>query len=234
MHPKRMLVFQHIQRFTKRLVCGLVNFVPAVAYLFWLNLPAAFSQPRTSLLVNLCMYFVLKLHAAASFGLAPPCTTRYNFISTYEGRAHCPSPFLTWQGHQGSDKNWQGCEPLICYDRFCLDEHLTRNPYHTMSTNAICNDSNTQNSWKWWCSLYILSNLLWRLCVSSDCAAARATGHLSIETGIPSFTSNGPITPLRILWTLVNTKSMLNPIGIVSRPTLRCMQCVPFMPSPAT
>ena len=30
---------------------GLVNFVPAVAYLFCLNLPAAFSQPGNGLLV---------------------------------------------------------------------------------------------------------------------------------------------------------------------------------------
>ena len=44
-----------IQRFTKRLVRGLVNFVSAVAYLFCLTLPAAFSQPRTSLLVKLCI-----------------------------------------------------------------------------------------------------------------------------------------------------------------------------------
>ena len=43
-----------LQRFTKRLVLGLVNFVSAVAYLFRLNLPAAFPQPRTSLLVKLC------------------------------------------------------------------------------------------------------------------------------------------------------------------------------------
>ena len=31
----------------KVFVRGLVNFVPAVAYLFCLNLPAAFSQPRS-------------------------------------------------------------------------------------------------------------------------------------------------------------------------------------------
>ena len=43
----------YVQRFTKRHVCGLVNFVSAVAYLVCLNLPAVFSQPRTSLLVNL-------------------------------------------------------------------------------------------------------------------------------------------------------------------------------------
>ena len=32
------------------LVCGLVKFVPAVAYHFCLNLPATFSQPRTSII----------------------------------------------------------------------------------------------------------------------------------------------------------------------------------------
>ena len=32
------------------LVRGLVNLVPAVAYHFYLNLPATFSQPRTSII----------------------------------------------------------------------------------------------------------------------------------------------------------------------------------------
>ena len=34
---------------------GLVNYVPAVAHLFCLNLPAAFSQPRTKIFFGLCM-----------------------------------------------------------------------------------------------------------------------------------------------------------------------------------
>ena len=37
----------HAQSPKKVFVRGLVHFVPAVAYLFCLNLPAAFSQPRT-------------------------------------------------------------------------------------------------------------------------------------------------------------------------------------------
>ena len=36
-----------VQSLKKVFVRGLVNFVPAVAYLFCLNLPEAFSQPRT-------------------------------------------------------------------------------------------------------------------------------------------------------------------------------------------
>ena len=38
----------------KRWVPGLVNFVPAVAYHFCLNLPAAFTQPRAHLLAESC------------------------------------------------------------------------------------------------------------------------------------------------------------------------------------
>ena len=33
---------------------GMVNFVPAVAYLFCLNLPAAFSQPGNGIIVKPC------------------------------------------------------------------------------------------------------------------------------------------------------------------------------------
>ena len=45
-----------VQGTTKRLRPGLVNFVPAVAYGFFLNLPAAFTQPGWSLLVVPCKY----------------------------------------------------------------------------------------------------------------------------------------------------------------------------------
>ena len=38
----------------KVLVCGLVNFVPAVTYLICHNLPAAFSQPRAKTFFGLC------------------------------------------------------------------------------------------------------------------------------------------------------------------------------------
>ena len=34
---------------------GLVNLVPAVAYHFFLNLPAAFSQPGNGLILELCI-----------------------------------------------------------------------------------------------------------------------------------------------------------------------------------
>ena len=35
-------------------VCGLVKFLPAVAYHFCLNIPASFSQPRTMKFSQLC------------------------------------------------------------------------------------------------------------------------------------------------------------------------------------
>ena len=40
----------------KRLQQGLVNSVPAVAYHFGLNLPAAFTQPGANLLAEICTY----------------------------------------------------------------------------------------------------------------------------------------------------------------------------------
>ena len=43
-----------VQGFTIRPFTGLVNFVPAVAYLFRLNLPAAFSQPGNGLIEIPC------------------------------------------------------------------------------------------------------------------------------------------------------------------------------------
>ena len=47
----------------KVLVHGLVNFDPAVAYLFCLNLPAAFSQPRTKTSFGLCITDFLLTYA---------------------------------------------------------------------------------------------------------------------------------------------------------------------------
>ena len=44
-----------LQSREKVLVCGLVKFVPAVAYHFCLNLPGTFSQPRTKTFSQLCM-----------------------------------------------------------------------------------------------------------------------------------------------------------------------------------
>ena len=43
-----------VQSPKKVFVCGLVNFVPAVAYLFGLNLPAALSQPGNGLIEIPC------------------------------------------------------------------------------------------------------------------------------------------------------------------------------------
>ena len=43
-----------IQSSTNRRAPGLVNFVPALAYYFCLNLPAAFTQPGARLLVEPC------------------------------------------------------------------------------------------------------------------------------------------------------------------------------------
>ena len=45
-----------IQDSAKRLRPGLLNFVPTVAYHFYLNLPAAFTQPGRSLLADPCKY----------------------------------------------------------------------------------------------------------------------------------------------------------------------------------
>ena len=42
-----------VQDLTIRLFPGLVNFVPAAAYHFCLNLPATFSQPGNGLIVEL-------------------------------------------------------------------------------------------------------------------------------------------------------------------------------------
>ena len=48
----------------KKWAPGLVNFVPALAYHFCLNLPAAFTKPGASTLADLCMFlaFALSLH----------------------------------------------------------------------------------------------------------------------------------------------------------------------------
>ena len=45
----------------KFFVCGLVNFVPAVAYLFYLNLPAAFSQPCTRTFFGLYIEYQMSM-----------------------------------------------------------------------------------------------------------------------------------------------------------------------------
>ena len=59
------------------MVCGLVNFVPAVAYIFCLNLPAAFSQPRTNHYFRLCMSLALSLFPLNEGRFRPPtCRTQ--------------------------------------------------------------------------------------------------------------------------------------------------------------
>ena len=50
-----MILVLDIQGSTNRRALGLVNFVPALAYHFCLNLPAAFTQPGARLLVELCI-----------------------------------------------------------------------------------------------------------------------------------------------------------------------------------
>ena len=49
---------KHIQGWAKKWSPGLVNFIPAVAYHFYLNLPAAFSQPGNVNLTHPCMYLL--------------------------------------------------------------------------------------------------------------------------------------------------------------------------------
>ena len=46
---------QIVQGSSIRWAQGLVNFVPAVAYLFCLNLPAAFSKPGARLILEPCI-----------------------------------------------------------------------------------------------------------------------------------------------------------------------------------
>ena len=47
-------ILGQVQGSTNRRAPGLVNFVPALAYHFCLNLPAAFTQPGARLLVEPC------------------------------------------------------------------------------------------------------------------------------------------------------------------------------------
>ena len=53
-------VWGHVQGSTNMLAPGFMNFVLALAYHFWLNLPAAFTQPGAQLLVEPCTYDVLQ------------------------------------------------------------------------------------------------------------------------------------------------------------------------------
>ena len=50
----------------KEWALGLVNFVPAVAHHFYLNWPAAFTQPGLSLLADHSSWFLLLLTTSAS------------------------------------------------------------------------------------------------------------------------------------------------------------------------
>ena len=53
--PPLSIRTSYVQGSTNRRALGLVNFVPALAYHFSLNLPAAFTQPRARLLVEPCI-----------------------------------------------------------------------------------------------------------------------------------------------------------------------------------
>ena len=52
----------YVQGSTNRRAPGLVNFDPALAYHFCLNLPAAFTQPGAHLLVEHCITFIATWH----------------------------------------------------------------------------------------------------------------------------------------------------------------------------
>ena len=52
--PSEILKYNANTEPEKVFVRGLVNFVPAVAYLFCLKVPAAFSQPRAKTFFGLC------------------------------------------------------------------------------------------------------------------------------------------------------------------------------------
>ena len=56
---KKSFTFGYVQSPKKVFVHGLVNFVPAIAYLFCLALPAAFSQPHTKTFFGLPVQFYL-------------------------------------------------------------------------------------------------------------------------------------------------------------------------------
>ena len=63
--------FWCVKSLKKVFVHGLVNFVPTVAYLFCLSLPAAFSQPRTKTFFGHCtqinVSLIMLANARASF-----------------------------------------------------------------------------------------------------------------------------------------------------------------------
>ena len=65
---------------------GSVNFVLALAYHFWLNLPAAFTQPGARLLVEPCISYEVRklfmLRPFAKFGLFdfPPYYGRHMWV----------------------------------------------------------------------------------------------------------------------------------------------------------
>ena len=71
----------HVQGISKRPFPGLVNFVPAVAYLFCLNLPAAFWQPGNGLLEIPCTCAVYKIFVVfTELGTRFFCPTWYNSL----------------------------------------------------------------------------------------------------------------------------------------------------------
>ena len=59
--PPLSIRTSYVQGSTNRRALGLVNFVPALAYHFSLNLPAAFTQPRAHLLAEPCTFQILSV-----------------------------------------------------------------------------------------------------------------------------------------------------------------------------
>ena len=71
-----------IQGSTNRWALGLVNFVPALAYHFCLNMPAPFTQPGARLLVEPCTFSSLCTLASA-IERKPSNAPRYLFNMTF-------------------------------------------------------------------------------------------------------------------------------------------------------
>ena len=73
---KGILLLNRVQGFTL-MNSGLVNFIPAVGYHFYLNLPAAFSQPGNSVIVKPCMFGDVLAHLPARRGVHLSAKGRY-------------------------------------------------------------------------------------------------------------------------------------------------------------
>ena len=105
---------------------GLVNFFPAVAYHFCLNLPAAFSQPWNSLIVEPCISHS-NLYEKSSMG----DSSRSRNVSGalwdvsqqhWVGAVFAPHRHTTWQDRKMFSRliSSQPFHPGVCYDIKCL------------------------------------------------------------------------------------------------------------------